>query len=228
MKFRSITIRDMVETQHRLLTETLGIHHLKAVMGVSMGGMQTFQWMVSYPGFMDRAIPILGSPRLAAYDLMHWQTQIDTIMNDASWNGGEYTANPARVAEAEFGALLLTTPEHFNAHTTREQVFEKLRAARTSTAGSDANNKIRQCQAMMALDVSETFGGSMEAAAAAVKARVLVITSKSDHVVTPGPALDFGRLVHAQVLELEGNCGHLANGCEDKQVGRAVMEFLTR
>lgn len=228
MKFPAITIRDMVETQHRLLTEVLGIHHLKAVMGISMGGMQTFQWMVSYPGFMDRAIPILGSPRLAPYDLMHWQTQIDAIMNDASWNGGEYTANPARVAEAQFGALLLTTPEHFNANTTREQVFEQLKAARSSTSGSDANNKIRQCQAMMALDVSENFGGSLAAAAAAVKARVLVIISKTDHVVTPGPALEFGRLLHSQILELEGNCGHLANGCEAKQVDRAVMEFLSR
>lgn len=151
MKFPKFTIRDMVETQTRLLTEVLGISHVAVVMGISMGGMQTFEWMVAHPDFMDKAISIEGSPRLAPYDLMHWQTQIDAITNDPAWSGGGYVKNPARVAEAEFGALLLTTPEYFNAHTTREQVFKQLRAARTCTSGSDANNKIRQCQAMMAI-----------------------------------------------------------------------------
>src|SRR5207244_2386112 len=103
MKFPKITMRDMVHTQHDLLTKFLHIEHVKAVLGVSMGGMQTFQWMVEYPGFMDKAVPILGSPRLAAYDLLHWQAQIDAIENDSAWHGGDYKKNPARGAEYEFG-----------------------------------------------------------------------------------------------------------------------------
>ena len=67
--FPMVTIRDMVNSQRRLLTEVLGVRHLHAVMGISMGGMQTFEWITAYPGFMDRAVPIVGSPRLGSYDL---------------------------------------------------------------------------------------------------------------------------------------------------------------
>lgn len=113
MHFPKITIRDMVDSQHELVTKILDITHVKAVMGISMGGIETFQWMVEYPGFMDKAIPIVGSPRLAAYDLVDWQAQIDAIQDNAAWQGGDYTRNPARDAEYEFGALVLTTPERF-------------------------------------------------------------------------------------------------------------------
>jgi homoserine O-acetyltransferase len=226
MHFPKFTVRDMVETQHALLTRVLHIDHLKAVMGISMGGMQTFQWVISYPEFMDKAIPIVGSPRLAPYDLLHWQTQIDSIVNDSAWRNGDYAENPARVAEAEFGSLLLTTPEHFNQHTTRQQVFEMLEKAKQEKSGSDANNKIRQVQAMMSLDVSEKFGGSLAAAAASVKAKVLVISATRDHVVTPEPAFEFGRLIHAGIIRLEGDCGHIAPNCEGPKVAAAVHAFL--
>jgi len=56
--------------QHILLTRHLGIEHARVVMGISMGGMQTFQWMGQYPEFMDKAIPIDGSPRMTSYDLL--------------------------------------------------------------------------------------------------------------------------------------------------------------
>jgi homoserine O-acetyltransferase len=227
MSFPQFTIRDMVNTQHEVLTKVLGLNHLRAVVGISMGGMQAFQWGVSYPDFMDKLVPIVGSPRLAPYDLLLWQAQIDAIMNDREWNNGDYRVNPARAAEAEFSALLLTTPENYNKRMKREQVFVELEKSKKSST-FDANDKIRQDQAMMALDVSAPFGGSMERAAAAVKARVFVIVAKSDHVVTPGPALDFAPLLHAQVLVLESDCGHLAPGCESQKVNPAVAEFLAR
>ena len=56
MRFPKITIRDMVNTQHELLTRVFHLQHVKAVLGISMGGMQTFQWMTAYPGFMDKAV----------------------------------------------------------------------------------------------------------------------------------------------------------------------------
>jgi homoserine O-acetyltransferase len=225
MKFPRFSVRDMVNTQHRLLTRVLGIEHVRAVVGISMGGMQTFQWLVSYPDFMDRAVSVVGSPRLAPYDLLLWQAQIDAITNDPGWRGGEYTANPARSAEYQFGALLLTTPEEFNRRMTREKLFEELERAKT-LKGFDANDKIRQDQAMMAHDVSAAFGGSLERAAAAVRARVLVVVATRDHVVTPGPAVEFARLLKAQLLTLEGDCGHLAPGCESQKVNPVVAEFL--
>ena len=227
MSFPRFTLVDSVNTQHELVSRVLQLNHVKAVVGVSMGGMQTFQWLITYPDFMDLAIPIVGSPRLAAYDLLLWQSQVDAIMNDREWNNGNYTINPARAPEFEFGALLLTTPDEYNKKMTREKILEELKKAKEAKGGGfDANDKIRQVQAMMALDISEGFGSSLERAAARVKARVFVVVAKFDHVVTPGPALAFAKLINAKVLVLEGDCGHLAPSCEAEKVNPAVDEFL--
>src|SRR5579863_4027907 len=227
MKFPKITVRDMVNTEHELLTKALGIQHVKAVMGISMGGMQTFQWMVSYPDFMDKAIPMVGSPHVAPYDVVMWRINIDSIKDSAGWNNGDYTENPAKVVHFEIGELILQTPAEYNRTHTREQVLAALKKAETDKA-EDANNTIRQSEAMMALDVSDVYGGAMDKAAAAVKAQVLVVVAKNDHTVTPQPARNFAELLHAPVLELESECGHLAPGCEGSRVAAVVADFLRK
>ena len=219
MRFPEFSLRDTVATQHELLTRVLNIHHVKAVAGISMGGMQTFQWLVSYPDFMDKAIPIVGSPRLAPYDLMLWQAQIDALMRDRDWKGGNYRVNPARALDFAFGELLLTTPTDYNRHKTREQVFADLDKAQNDAHRFDANDKIRQVQAMMKLDISPE-------SAKTVKAKVLVIVSKYDHVVTPGPATEFATLLGAKLLTLDSDCGHLATTCESRHINEAVSDFL--
>ena len=225
MKFPKIGVRDMVNTEHALLTKALGINHVKAVLGISMGGMQTFQWMVSYPDFMDKAIPIVGSPHVAAYDVVFWRLNIDSIEDSAGWNHGDYTENPAKVVHFEIGELILQTPAEYNRTHTREQALAALKKAETDKA-EDANDTIRQSEAMIALDVSDAFGGAMDKAAAAVKAKVFVVVAKQDHTVTPQPARNFAELLHAPVLELESDCGHLATGCEGPKLATAVAEFL--
>jgi homoserine O-acetyltransferase len=227
MKFPRITIRDMVKVQYQFLTRDLGIHHLKAVMGISMGGMQTFQWLVSYPDFMDKAIPIVGSPRLAPYDLVLWKSEIDAIRKDPQWTNGDYTNNPAGLQLAEIGALVGKTPERYNQETTRAKVLQSLEEE-SRQPGPDANDHIRQMEAMMSLDVSDVFAGSMEKAAAAVKAKVLVVVGTYDHVVTPGPAKDFAKLLGAEVLEFPSDCGHQTPACEERSMVARVKEFLER
>lgn len=216
-KFPRITIRDMIESQYQLLTRVLHIDHIQAVMGTSMGAMQAFQWVVAYPDFMDRAVAIAGSPRLAPYDLLHWQMQIDAIKNDRRWNHGDYTENPARAFEYEIGALILTTPEHYNANTTREQVFAAIARSEDKYTGPDANDKIRQAEAMMVLDAADP---------SVVKAKMFIAVSRSDHTVTPGPALAFAEKIGVVPFIIDGPCGHSVHLCPDGGMSRAILKFL--
>ena len=228
MKFPRYTMRDLVSTQHTFLTKVLKIDHVRAVTGVSMGGMQTFQWMASYPGFMDKAIPIVGSPQLAAYDVLHWHTQISAIKNDPFWQNGEYVKNPAREFEYEIGAIILTTPDDYNRRMTREKVFAEIKKAQNETAGFDANDKIRQTEAMLTLDVTEKFGGSWESAARSVKAQTLVVVARLDHTVTPSTAITFANALKAETLILESDCGHMAPSCESEKVRAAFANFIAK
>jgi homoserine O-acetyltransferase len=229
MSFPQFTIRDMVETQHELLVRHLEIKHLKAVTGISMGGIQTFQWMVSYPDFMDDAIPLLGAPQLAPYSLLNLKLGMDLIMNDPAWSGGNYDAPVAGITSVELADLVLTTPEYLNAHTNRDQIFQQIAervGTGTASGRHDANDKIRTTQALLNFDLSARFGGSMAAAASSVRAKTLIVGSNSDHTVTPGPALEFAQLMRARTLVLDDDCGHNAVHCESAKVAEAIHDLL--
>jgi homoserine O-acetyltransferase len=224
LRFPSISIRDMVESQHRLLTRVLGLNHVRAVMGISMGGMQTFQWGASYPHFMDRLIPIVGSPQLAPYDLLLWQANLDAIKRDPEYAAGNYHRQPVLPLVQQLADLTLTTANAYNESKTRGQV--SLDHARLEPPRFDANDRVRQLQAMMDHDIGKTAGGSLETAAATVEARLLVIVNARDAMVTPGPALRFAKLAKAQTLVLEGECGHRSPSCEEPQIASRIAQFL--
>ncbi len=229
MKFPRFSIRDMVESQHRLATEVLHLNHLRAVMGISMGGMQTFEWMAMYPDFMDRAIPIVGSPRLMAYDVLLWEAEIHAIEADANWKNGDYAERPAAAMRtvSDIHNLALGTPAYYGRQNAGKEMTGVLASAEKGLLEqADPNDYYRQLQAMLGHDVFRPFGGNRNRAAAAVHAKVTVIVATQDHMVNPGPALEFAPLVKASIVELSGDCGHISTGCEAPKVAAAVAQAL--
>lgn len=94
-KFPRYGYVDMVRAEHRLLTETLGVDHLRLVMGTSMGGMHTWMWGSMYPDFMDALMPLASLPTQISSRNRAWRrVAIDAIRNDPEWQGGNYTTQP--------------------------------------------------------------------------------------------------------------------------------------
>ncbi|SDS91152.1 alpha/beta fold hydrolase [Bradyrhizobium canariense] len=86
---------DMVDAHYRLVTEGLGIKHLRLVIGNSMGGMHAWIWAVRYPEMMDAVVPMASQPTaMAARNWMLRRLMLETIRNDPDYNGGHYTAQP--------------------------------------------------------------------------------------------------------------------------------------
>jgi homoserine O-acetyltransferase len=86
---------DMVDAQYRLVTEGLGVRHLRLVIGNSMGGMHTWLWATKYPDMMDALVPMAAQPtEMAARNWMLRRMMIETIRNDPDYNNGNYTAQP--------------------------------------------------------------------------------------------------------------------------------------
>jgi homoserine O-acetyltransferase len=100
-KFPQYGYTDMVEAQYRLLTEGLGVNHLRLVMGTSMGGMHTWVWGQRHPEFMDALLPLASLPtQISGRNRVWRKTLIDDIRNDPAWNGGNYDRQPPSLRTA--------------------------------------------------------------------------------------------------------------------------------
>ncbi len=221
--FPAVSIADMVNSQYRLLTEELGIHHLAAVAGISMGGMQAFQWTVSYPSFMDKAVAIVGSPKLTSYDLLFLGTQLAVIEALIDHPGGDLSAR--RINSSVF-MLNLWTPSYI-VETTPSDQFETLLA--TSEGSSElmpSRDRALQLIAMIHHDISAKFDGSWERVRDRIKAHLLIAVATQDHAVNPAPALALASALGARTLKLTGPCGHLATSCEREKLQPAIARFL--
>lgn len=138
---------DMVRADYRLLTEHLGVGHLRLAMGTSMGGMQSWLWGEAYPGFMDALMPLASLPvQISGRNRMWRKMAMDAIRSDPAWKGGDYAPGEQPRAglttALDILTLMSSSPLQYQAEApTRDAADEFLEAKIRSGLGStDAND----------------------------------------------------------------------------------------
>ena len=187
MKFPRFLIRDMVTSQYKLMTEHLGIQHVAAVIGPSMGGMQTLQWGVSYPDFMDSLVALVPLARTPAWTVTVLEATRKALMLDPAWKGGDYTEPPEqgiRLWRDILNFLAARTPE-----VSRDQfpnqldILPWMKEQETGLIKAfDANDWIYQTWAYDRHDIGTTPGmnGDLVKALRAIKAKTLIMVGTKD------------------------------------------------
>ena len=195
---------DMVEAQYRLVTEGLGIRHLRLVLGVSMGGMHTWIWGTRHPAMMDALVPMSSQPTpMASRNWMTRRLIVDSIRNDPDWKGGDYTTQPrsAQFASVFFaiatngGTLALQRQAP-----TREAADKLLDGRLAAPFKADANDVLYQWESSRDYDPS----GGLEK----IEARLLAINSADDERNPPETGLMEGalaRVKHGKLYLIPGS-----------------------
>jgi homoserine O-acetyltransferase len=182
MKFPRYSYDDMVRAHHLLLTEGLGVNHLRLTMGTSMGGMHTWLWGETYPDFMDALCPLASLPApIAGRNRMLRRMILDSIRNDPEWKNGEYQEQPRQGLTAAIHALLIMVSSPLQWHRqapTREAadaLFDRMVASRME--GVDANDMLYHFDSSRDYDPSPAL--------AKIEAPLLAINSADDEVNPP-------------------------------------------
>lgn len=181
MRFPKYGYSDMVELQHRLLTEHLGVNHLRLIMGTSMGCMHAWVWGYTYPDFADGLAPMACVPtQIAGRNRMMRRMIQDFIRNDPDWKGGEYTEPPPSL-RGSLGLLFMMTSaplvQQRQAPTRDEADSAAVRYIEPRFRTTDANDMLYYFDASRDYDPSPYLEK--------VTAPVLAINSADDQVNPP-------------------------------------------
>jgi homoserine O-acetyltransferase/O-succinyltransferase len=187
MQFPKFTIRDMVQSQVRLLKEKFGIDHVVAVVGPSMGGMQVLQWGVSHPDYMDALVAMVPLAKTPGWTVAVLEASRKAIMTDAAWKDGNYEQPPeqgVRLWRDILSLLAARTPDMYSAQFKNGMDALPWMAAQETALlrAFDANDWIYQTWAYERHDVGATpgFNGDTAKALASIKAKTLILTGTKD------------------------------------------------
>jgi homoserine O-acetyltransferase len=195
------------------------------VLGISMGGHQAFEWAVRYPNFVDAIVPVVGSPRPAAFDQTRTATLVSLIDNGQAHGVPD---DSIWTQVSLLSELFLRTPRAVNKDGAAAADAEVARSTKALSANWRLEDFATQLRAARRHDVAAKFGGDLARAAAQVRSRMLIIYSWDDHSVSAESAAAFAKLVHADTLSVASTCGHLVTSCEGARITPVVRAFLAR
>ena len=251
MTFPIVTIRDFVNVQKALL-DSLGVKKLHAVMGASMGALQTYEWASAYPDMVSRAIPVIGSG-WASGNLIAWlNVWAAPIMLDPNWNGGDYyDGQPPLKGLAEALKIVTLHAQHwewangvfgrawategkdpavsFENQFKIEAVLGGAGAARAKVA--DANHFLYLAKANQLFLAGH--GDSYIEGLQRIDAPTLIIHTDEDLIFFPEEVRETAALIrsdgtHVEIVELQGTRGHLDGVLQIKQAGGQIKAFLEK
>jgi homoserine O-acetyltransferase len=214
VKFPKYDYADMVDAQHRLLSEGLGIRHLRLIIGNSMGGMETWLWGERYPDYMDALVPMASQPTaMASRNWMLRRMMLETIRNDPDYHDGNYTTQPRfmKIASVFFGiATAGGTLNYQELAPTREKADKIVDARLAAPMPADANDFLWQ------------WGSSADYDAAPglerIEASLLAINSTDDERNPPETGLMTQAMKQVKsgklylILASDETSGHLTTG----------------
>lgn len=181
MRFPHYDYADMVNADHLLVTAGLKVDHLRLVMGTSMGCMQSWMWMETYPDFMDAGMPLACLPvEIAGRNRMWRKALMDTLTSDPAWQAGEYHAEPPSLRPALYIlAIMVSAPLHQQeAYPTHEAADQDLADwIKDRLPKYDANDLLYQVDASRDYDPSARLGE--------IKVPVMYVNSADDMVNPP-------------------------------------------
>ena len=234
--FPDISYHDAVAVQRRLLVEQFGISRIALVYGWSMGGMQAYHWAACHSDMVERAAVVCGSAKCSPYNRVFLEGVKAALTTDPAFRDGRFVAKPTAGLRAMGRVYAGWAMSHafYRDEVWREAGFNSLedylvRAWDSAFSRRDANDLLAQIGIWQRGDISAcaAFGGDMDRALAAIKARILLMPGQTDRYFDPRDnADDIGRLVNAKSAELHpipSIHGHRAGNPVNNPVDRAFI-----
>jgi homoserine O-acetyltransferase len=251
LNFPLVTIRDMVRAQKRLV-DHLGIEKLLAVVGGSMGGMQTLQWAASYPQSVRAVVPIACAARHSAQNIAFHEVGRQAIMADPDWKNGEYQLANTRPAKGLAVARMAAHITYLSEMALQRKFGRALqnRAALSFQFAPDfqiesylhhqgmsfvdrfdANSYLYITRAMDYFDLAEEHAGQLAEAFRGSPTRFCIISFSSDWLFPPA---ENKRVAHAlnavaapvSFVEIKSDKGHDAFLLDEPEMDDTVRGFL--
>ncbi|MGP8231681.1 MAG: E22 family MetX-like putative esterase [Methylovirgula sp.] len=250
LSFPLVTIGDFVAAQ-KALVDHLSIRKLHAVMGPSMGGLQTLAWALAYPDMVDRIVPVICAGEMDAWLIAWLGLWAAPITADPTWQGGAYAPEAQPLAGLTLALKLITLQANHWLWTDAQYGRAMAETGASPIAALGTEFKVEAAVAAIAAErakisdanhllylvkANQTFAAGPSGTLAdleKIRARTLLLYSPEDQVFRAERARATAAAIArggapVEVAEIHGPFGH-ANGLfAIAPLGERIWEFLAR